>query len=43
MACTAALYSGVAISEAVKGNAPMAVVFGAYALGNLGFIWGMLK
>jgi hypothetical protein len=36
------LYAGVAISEAAKHNWSMVLVWFAYALANLGFIWGTL-
>lgn len=34
-------YSGVAASEVVKRNYPLALVFGGYALANVGLIAGM--
>lgn len=34
-------YVGVAVSESLKGNWPMAVVFSGYSIANLGFIMGV--
>lgn len=32
------IYVGVALSEVQSGNVPMAIVFGSYALANVGLI-----
>lgn len=34
-------YMGVAVSESLKDNWPMATVFAGYSVANLGFIWGL--
>jgi hypothetical protein len=34
-------YIGVAVSESLKSNWPMAVVFAGYSVANLGFIMGV--
>lgn len=34
-------YVGVAVSELLKGNYPMATVFAGYSVANLGFIAGV--
>jgi len=36
-------YGGIVISEAIKGNYPIALVFLGYTIGNLGFLWMFLK
>ena len=36
-------YTGVAFSEIQKGNYPMVLVFGAYAISNVGFIWEIYR
>lgn len=43
VAIVALIYACVAITEYRNGNAPMSVVFIGYTLGNLGFIWSMVK
>lgn len=37
------MYSGTAVLRFYKGDNPMALTFGAYALANLGFIWHFWK
>lgn len=34
-----AIYTGIAIDQAVNGNWPDAWIFTAYAASNLGFMW----
>ena len=41
IALTGVFYFWVAIEQVVKGNAPMAVTFGAYALANVGLFMGV--
>jgi hypothetical protein len=36
-------YLGVAMSEAIAKNWPMAIVFAGYSVANLGFIMGLSK
>lgn len=36
-------YIGVAVSEALAKNYPMAIVFAGYSVANLGFIMGLAK
>lgn len=35
------IYTGVAFSEFLKGNVPMAVIFASYAVANIGFIYAI--
>ena len=35
----AAIYFGVTVNEAWRGNYPDALIFGSYALSVVGFIW----
>lgn len=42
LALVTLLYAGVAISEAIAGRWPMVLVWFAYALANVGFIWSVL-
>ena len=32
------IYAGIAVSELVSGNYPLAIVFGSYSLANVGLI-----
>ena len=36
-------YVGVCVSESLRGNYPYAIVFGGYALANIGMIMGLPK
>jgi len=38
-----AIYATVTVLELHRGNPASALVWGAYALGNIGMIWGLLK
>ena len=35
------IYVGVAIDQFRRGNAPMAIVYGGYAVANIGMIWAL--
>jgi hypothetical protein len=37
------LYAGVAVDQALKGNWPDVLIWGAYCVSNLGFLWRYLQ